>query len=74
MTETPANFSVWLNEAMKRFAGYPHSYSFCHYKIVSNEVSYSAARTVPARLTRIFRSIASVSANTLAFPCSSTIF
>lgn len=32
------SFNEWLNEAVKRFAGYPRSYSFCHYKIISNQV------------------------------------
>jgi len=32
------NFSIWLNHAIQRFASFPRSYSFCHYKIVDNEV------------------------------------
>ena len=32
------SFTKWLDEAVKRFAGYPRSYSFCHYKIISNQV------------------------------------
>ena len=38
--DTEGNFSVWLDEAVKRFASFPRSYSFCHYKIKSNEVSF----------------------------------
>ena len=36
--ESHGNFTLWLQEAVKRFASFPRSYSFCHYKIVSNEV------------------------------------
>lgn len=32
------NFSLWLKDSEHRFASYPRSYSFCRYKIVSNEI------------------------------------
>jgi hypothetical protein len=36
--DSDGNFTIWLEEAVKRFASFPRSYSFCRYKIHSNEV------------------------------------
>lgn len=32
------SFKTWLEEAKRRFASFPRSYSFCHYKILDQKV------------------------------------